>query len=163
MPLMTLLAQTPPATAPVTTVDIGAPNTAPTVSAPVVPTVPVAAQPAEAGTATTSAPGTAPTTQNRPTGGFMDTIGGFLPFILIFVVLYFLLFRGKNKEEKLRKKMLESMKKGDEVMTIGGLIGKVVEVREDRVIVKVDEANNVKETYLKSAIQKVLSAEDEAK
>lgn len=89
--------------------------------------------------------------------------GSFQPIItmgLIFVVLYFLLFRGKNKEEKQRKEMIKQMKKGDEVMTIGGLVGKIVEVKEDRVVIKIDESNNVKATYLKSAIQRVLVEEE---
>jgi preprotein translocase subunit YajC len=96
-------------------------------------------------------------------GGVMGAITQFLPFILIFAALYLFLFRGQRKEEKKRKSMIELMKKGDEVMTIGGLVGKVVEVREDRVVLKVDESANVKETYLKSAIQRVLAADGDEK
>lgn len=69
--------------------------------------------------------------------------------------------RGRGKEEKKRKSMLESMKKGDRVQTIGGLIGSVADVRGDEVVLKVDEANNVKMRYVKSAIQRVLAESDE--
>lgn len=92
--------------------------------------------------------------------GFMDMFKGPMFFVLIFGLLYLFLFKGQKKDEKNRKKMIEQMKRGDEVMTIGGLVGKVVEVKEDRVVIKVDETTNVKETYLKSAIQRVITPSD---
>lgn len=97
--------------------------------------------------------------QTKPQGHWTEAIGTLLPFILIFVVLYFLLFRGQKKERDAQKKMLEALKKGDRVMTIGGMIGSVVDVRGDEVVLKIDEANNVKARYIKSAIQKVLETD----
>ncbi len=79
-----------------------------------------------------------------------------LPVVLLVVVVYLFMFRGQRKDEKNRKKMIAQMKKGDRVMTIGGMIGSVVDIRGDEVILKVDESNNVKARYIKSAIQKVL-------
>lgn len=114
--------------------------------------------------AVTSAPGTAPAP--RPPADFWQQLMGFAPIIVIVVVFYFLVLRrgGKEREqEKIRKQQIEAMKKGDEVLLISGKFGKVVDVKEDRVVVKVDEANNVKETYLKSAIQKVIADEPEGK
>ena len=55
--------------------------------------------------------------------------------------------------------MLSQLKKGDEIQTIGGIIGKVVEAREDRVLVKVDETANSKIWFSRNAIHRVLDEE----
>ncbi len=91
-----------------------------------------------------------------PAAAPSNPLTSFLPIVLVLVVMYLFLFRPKGKEAKQQKAMLESLKRGDRVMTIGGLIGSVVEVKGDEVVLKVDESNNVKERYIKSAIQKVL-------
>lgn len=75
-------------------------------------------------------------------------------------ILVFMLIRGPRKEEKKRKDMIASMKKGTRVVTIGGLIGSVVDIRDDVVVLKVDESANVKSHYLKSSISRVI-ADDE--
>lgn len=106
-------------------------------------------------------PGTPATQADKPSGPF-DKFSGLLFPILIVAMLYLFLFRPKSKEAKQQKTMLEALKRGDRVMTIGGLIGSVVEVRGDEVVLKVDESNNVKERYIKSAIQKVLVDGDKA-
>ena len=141
-----------------------APPATPTAN-PAAPTAEVATPAVSTGGATTTAPGgpIAPEA-GKKSGGIGDMLSNPLVMMVpLFIVMYFLLFRGPRKEEKARKKMVSEMKRGDEVMTIGGLIGTVMEVREERVVIKVDEANNIKETYLKTAIQRVLSAEEEAK
>lgn len=120
--------------------------------------VTVASQP---GTVVVSGAPTTTTSQPAPAGNpILQFLGTFGPMILIFVLLYFILFHGQRKEEKKRKAMIAEMKKGDDVMTIGGLVGKVHDIKDDRVVIKIDEANNVKATYLKSAIQRVLRDED---
>jgi len=85
-----------------------------------------------------------------------------MPIIMgaLLLGMMWMMFRGRMKEEKQKAKLMEALKKGDEVMTIGGLVGKVAEISGDRVVLKVDEANNVKVTYLKSAIQKIVSDAD---
>ena len=75
-------------------------------------------------------------------------------------ILVIMLIRGPRKEEKKRKQMLSTMKKGSRVVTIGGLVGSVVDVRDDVVVLKVDESANVKAHYLKSAISRVLAEDD---
>ena len=95
----------------------------------------------------------APTTEGPP--GFMK----WAPFVLILVVFYFILFRPRSKEQKHRRQMLSSMKKNDRVMTIGGVVGTVVQVRDDEVVVKVDESANVKLTFIRGSIQKILSSD----
>ena len=137
-----VLSQVAPTTAPVSG---GAPQTP-------VPGVPTASAPATSGQTATVAPGS-PATQPAKDG--FSPMQFVFP-ILIVLMLYMFLFRPKSKEAKEQKAMLSALKRGDRVMTIGGLIGSVVEVRGDEVVLKVDESNNVKERYIKSAIQKVL-------
>jgi preprotein translocase subunit YajC len=62
---------------------------------------------------------------------------GFLPIILMFVVLYFLMIRPQMKRAKDHKQMLEALSKGDEIVTAGGIVGKVVKVGESYVTLEV--------------------------
>ena len=78
-----------------------------------------------------------------------------IPLLLILLMAWLLIFRPKNKTEKSRVQMLNSLKKGDRIQTIGGIIGTVVEVRDDEVVVKVDEASNTKLTFSRNAIHRV--------
>ena len=55
--------------------------------------------------------------------------------------------------------MLSALKKGDEVQTIGGVLGKVIETRDDRVLLKVDESSNAKMWFTRAAIQRVITEE----
>jgi preprotein translocase subunit YajC len=66
--------------------------------------------------------------QAEPAGG---GILSFLPFILIFLIFYFLLIRPQQKRQQEQQKMLESIEKGDAVVTAGGLHGKIVGVTDD--------------------------------
>ena len=81
--------------------------------------------------------------------------------LILIVAVVMMLFMGKSKrsEEKKRQDMLGQLKKGDEIQTIGGIIGKVVEAREDRVLVKVDENSNTKVWFSRNAIHRVLEEE----
>jgi preprotein translocase subunit YajC len=83
----------------------------------------------------------------------------FLPFILIFVVMYFFLFRGPRKKQQQHKQMVQSLERNDKVRTIGGIIGTVVDVRDDEITLKVDESNNTKIKIASSAVGKNLSKE----
>ena len=78
-------------------------------------------------------------------------------------LVYLLLFRGKQKEQKKHKAMIAELKKGDRVMTIGGLIARVVAVDGEDVTLKIDESANVKAVYRKSSIQQVLGGEEKSK
>ena len=68
-----------------------------------------------------------------------DPFTSFIPLILIFVVFYFLLIRPQTKRAKEHKKMVEGLAKGDEVVTSGGLLGRITQVGENFVQVKVAE------------------------
>ena len=73
-----------------------------------------------------------------------DPIMSFLPLILIFVVFYFLLIRPQTKRAKEHKKMVEGLAKGDEVVTNGGLLGRITDVGENFVQVRIAEGVEVK-------------------
>jgi preprotein translocase subunit YajC len=79
--------------------------------------------------------------------------------VLLFVVMYFILFRGPRRQQQQQRQMVQTLKKNDRVRTIGGIIGTVVEVRDDEVHLKVDESNNTKIWISASAIGKNLSEE----
>src|SRR4051812_47620682 len=140
---------------------LNAPGTAPapvagTPAAPVVESGPAIGPAASGPAGATSAPGTqVAASQKAPESGFGLT--QMLPIILMFVVLYLFLFRGQRKTEKKRKEMIAELKKGDRIMTIGGMLARVVSVDGDEVVLKIDESANVKAVYRKSSIQEVIT------
>jgi len=87
-----------------------------------------------------------------PTGGSL--LGSFIPFIAIILIFYLLIIRPQSKKRKETEKMLGALKKGDKVVTIGGLYGTIQSVKETTVIMKVDD--NVKLEFLRSAISSVV-------
>lgn len=76
-------------------------------------------------------------------GGF-GGLGMFLPLILIFVVFYFFIIRPQQKREKKRKAMIEAIRKGDRVITAGGIHGKVHQVEEGATSVLLDVDGGIK-------------------
>ena len=86
-------------------------------------------------------------------------IGSLLPFLLIIVIFYLFLIRPQNKKQKETQKMLDALKKGDKVITIGGIHGTVSSVKENTVIVKVDD--DVKLEFNRTAISSVELTEAE--
>ena len=78
----------------------------------------------------------------------------FLPIILMFVVLWFIMIRPQMKRQKETKSMLEALAKGDEVVTAGGILGRVIKVAEQYVTVEI--AANTEITVQKSAVTTVL-------
>ena len=86
-------------------------------------------------------------------------IGQFIPLILIFVIFYFFLIRPQQKRVKEHKVMVESLKRGDEIITSGGIIGTVDRVMEDdRIEVIIGE--NIKVQVIKSTITSQLKKEE---
>lgn len=82
-----------------------------------------------------------------------------LPFILIFVVMYMFLFRGPKKKQQQHQQMVQSLRRNDKVRTIGGIIGTVIDIKDDEITLKVDESNNTKIKVTPSAISKSLSSD----
>ena len=88
----------------------------------------------------------------------MGTIMGLAPLILMFVVLWFLMIRPQMKKAKEHQKMVAEMQKGDEVVTQGGIVGRVTKVSENYVTVEVAEGKDgpVEVTVQKQAISAML-------
>jgi len=92
--------------------------------------------------------------QSAPTGsGGMDLVS-LLPLILMFVLLYFLLLRPQMRRAKEQKQMIGSLAKGDEVITGGGMLGRLTKISDNYVSVEI--APNVEITVQKSSIQTLL-------
>ncbi|MFN0115931.1 MAG: preprotein translocase subunit YajC [Paracoccaceae bacterium] len=104
------------------------------------------------------------------TPAFAQTAGGagaagamaqFVPLILIFVIMYFLLLRPQQRKMKEHKAMIEALRRGDQVVTSGGIIGKVTNVKQDGEV-EVEIATGVKVRVVKSTISQVLSKTEPA-
>ena len=89
-------------------------------------------------------------------------IGQFIPLILIFVIFYFFLIRPQQKKVKEHKQMVENLKRGDEIITSGGIIGTIDRVMDDDRI-EVVVADNVKVQIIKSTITSLLQKKEEVK
>ncbi len=81
-----------------------------------------------------------------------NPISLFFPFILVFVIMYFLIWRPQQKQRKELQQTLDALKKGDRVETIGGIIGTIAGIQKDYVVLKVGDNDNTKVEVLKSAI-----------
>nr|WP_051053120.1 preprotein translocase subunit YajC [Herbaspirillum rubrisubalbicans] len=73
----------------------------------------------------------------------MGNLASFLPIILMFVVLYFLMIRPQMKRQKEQKAMMDALAKGDEVVTSGGLLGRITKVAEGYITIEVAEGTEV--------------------
>jgi preprotein translocase subunit YajC len=97
-------------------------------------------------------------------GGGASSLMSFIPLVAVIAIFYFLLIRPQSKKQKETQKMLDALKKGDKVVTIGGVHGTIQSVKDKTVIVRVDES--VKMEFSRSAIssvEKVEKAEKEEK
>ena len=95
----------------------------------------------------------APTTTKKPVSPLIQ----FAPLILIFVVMYLIMMRGPRKQQQQHKQMVQTLARNDRVRTIGGILGTVVDIKEDEVTLKIDESNNTKIKISTSAIGKNLT------
>ena len=83
-------------------------------------------------------------------------IGQFIPLILIFVIFYFFLIRPQQKKVKEHKLMVASLKRGDDVITSGGIVGKVEKIYEgDKIDVQISESVTVQ--IIKSTVQSLVN------
>jgi preprotein translocase subunit YajC len=85
-----------------------------------------------------------------PDGQGGSTFGLLLPFILIFVIMYFFMIRPQMKKQKQHQQMLKALQKGDKVLTSGGIYGKIVGVKENSFVVQI--ADNTKVEISKTAV-----------
>lgn len=91
----------------------------------------------------------------------MEAFGQFIPLILIFAIMYFLLIRPQQQKLKQHQAMVAALRRGDQVVTQGGLIGKVNKVKDDSEI-EVEIADGVKVRVVRSTIAQVLNKTEPA-
>ena len=93
-------------------------------------------------------------------GGTMGGIGTIILMVVLFVALYFFMIRPQKKQEKETNDMRNNLQVGDEITTIGGIIGKVVSIKEETVMIETGH-DRTKIRILKSAVRNVdVKAED---
>ncbi|WP_439155736.1 preprotein translocase subunit YajC [Yoonia sp.] len=93
----------------------------------------------------------------------MQGAAQFIPIILIFGIMYFLLIRPQQKKLKEHQAMLEALRRGDQVITQGGIMGKVTKVKDDSNEVEVEIASGVQVRIVKSTIATVVNKTEPAK
>ena len=94
-------------------------------------------------------------------GGGASQFASFIPLILIFGIMYFLMIRPQQKRMKEHKAMVAALRRGDQVLTQGGIIGKVTKVKEDGEV-EVEIADGVKVRVVRSTISQVLTRTEPA-
>ena len=94
--------------------------------------------------------------------GGAGAIVQFLPLILIFLIMYFLMIRPQQKKMKEHRAMVEALRRGDQVVTQGGIIGKVIRVKEGENEIEVEIADGVKVRVVRSTVSQVLSKTEPA-
>ena len=97
--------------------------------------------------------------RGAPRRGFLDNPANLILLVMMFVVFYLILFRGPRRKQQRHRQMVQSLEKNDRVRTIGGIIGVVVDIKDDEITLKVDESNNTKIKVISSSIGKNLSKE----
>lgn len=86
--------------------------------------------------------------------GLLGSFGMFIPLLLILVIMYFFMIRPQNKKQKETQKMIAALKKGDKVVTIGGIHGTVASTKEETVIIKVEDGAKIE--FNRTAIATVI-------
>ncbi|MEL6167739.1 MAG: preprotein translocase subunit YajC [Pseudomonadota bacterium] len=95
-------------------------------------------------------------------GGAGGAFASFIPLILIFAIMYFLLIRPQQQKLKQHQAMVEALRKGDQVVTQGGVVGKVVKVHDDSTHIDVEIAQGVKVKVVKATVASVQSKTEPA-
>lgn len=93
--------------------------------------------------------------------GAGSLVSSLVPFVLIFGIMWFLLIRPQQKKVKEHRAMVEALRRGDQVLTAGGIVGKVSKVKEDGEV-EVEIADGVKVRVVRSTISAVLSKTEPA-
>ena len=94
--------------------------------------------------------------QATGSGGFGSTFGSLVPLLLIFLIMYFIIIRPQQKKAKEHKLMVEALKRGDQVLTQGGIIGKVSKIKDDNEI-EVEISANTKVRIVRSTVVNVIN------
>lgn len=91
-------------------------------------------------------------------GGSGSTLMSFLPFVAVFAIMYFLLIRPQQQRQKQLKSELKTLRRGDRIVTAGGVVGIVQRNKDDAPEVEVEIAPNVRITVLRDTISTVLTS-----
>ena len=94
-------------------------------------------------------------------GSVMESVLSFAPILVVIVVFYFMLIRPQQKKDKEDRAMRENLEIGDEIVTMGGIIGLVVSVKEDTVVIETG-SDRSKVRIIKSAVAQNLTAKEKA-
>ena len=94
-------------------------------------------------------------------GGASSAFSSFVQLILIFAIMYFLMIRPQQKKAKQHKAMIDSLRRGDQVVTSGGVLGKVSKVSDDG-IVEIEIAEGVKVRVMRATVAQVLNKTEPA-
>ena len=94
--------------------------------------------------------------QATGSGGFGSTFGSLVPLLLIFLIMYFIIIRPQQKKAKEHKLMVEALKRGDQVLTQGGIICKVSKIKDDNEI-EVEISANTKVRIVRSTVVNVIN------
>jgi preprotein translocase subunit YajC len=97
-----------------------------------------------------------------PAAGGMESLMQFAPLVLIFVVFYFLMIRPQQKRQKTHQAMVRAAKRGDRVVTSGGIVGVITKANDADTEVEVEIAQGVKVRVVRTAISDVLNRTPEA-
>lgn len=111
-------------------------------------------------TGTAAPTGAAPAGQPQQAPPNPFGIMGPILLVMVFIIIFSML--SSRKEKKRREQLLASIKKGEKVLTIGGIIGTIAEIRDEEVTLRIDENSNVKMRVTRSAIQQVLKSVPDA-
>lgn len=90
----------------------------------------------------------------------MGMLASYGPILIMVVIFYFLLYKPQKKEQKRRKEMLDNLKKGNRVMTVGGIYGEITDIKEN--IVKVKIADKVEIEVARASVNANISQEKNA-
>ena len=91
----------------------------------------------------------------------MESVMSFAPIVVVIIVFYFMLIRPQQKKDKEDRAMRENLEIGDEIVTMGGIIGLVVSVKEDTVVIETG-SDRSKIRIIKSAVSQNLTAKEKA-
>ena len=94
-------------------------------------------------------------------GSIMESVMSFAPILVVIVVFYFMLIRPQQKKDKEDRAMRENLEIGDEIVTMGGIIGLVVSIKEDTVVIETG-SDRSKVRIIKSAVAQNLTAKEKA-
>lgn len=121
-----------------------------------------AADQAEGAETGTIADGSVEGTDGKPEPvGFFENPINIVLIVLMFVFIYFAMFRGPKKKQQEHAKMVNALKKNDKVCTIGGIYGTIIEIRDKEIVLKIDESNNTKIKVTHWAVRNVAAEERE--